>query len=139
MMTPQQLREALDRHGGNLASWPPELRDAAGRLIAADGDCARLVGIAARLERSLDALVEPIALTSAEIGRVLAGGETGGRPGEAAFRPGRRLAALAAAGLVVCLAAGFTLGLVLPSDSDDAALAGLVFGGAQSENGAGLL
>ena len=126
MMTRQELEQALDRHGAEMSRWPPETHDAAERLIAADTGAAALVAAAAKLDRSLAVLAAPTPFSSADVGRVIARARRG-RTGGSRLRPGFA-SALAAGALVLCLGLGFALGLALPPDDNEAAIAALIFG-----------
>lgn len=51
----QELDEAIDAHGADMARWPAELRDGAAALLANSGEARRHLEAALKLEKDLRA------------------------------------------------------------------------------------
>ena len=123
----EQLEEALDRYGGDLARFPASLRAEAETLIATDASAARIAAVAARLDGALYDAVRPIPMDAAIVGRIVASIGDGGSH-DVVIRPTRRFAAIAGAAMVAFLATGYAVGLALPASQGEDAFAGLMFG-----------
>jgi hypothetical protein len=126
-MNLEQLEKTLSRYGGNPARWPADERAAAEALIASDAAAAKLQSEAARLDALIGEAVQPVAMDSATVGRIMAG-VGNGRHHEVAVRPTPRLFAWAGAAMVAFLVVGYAVGLAIPTNQGEDALAGLMFG-----------
>jgi len=127
-MTRVEFETALAAHGANFSRWPVELADDARAFVARDRVAAAQLQEAAALDGLLSEVVEPLAVDSATVGRILAG-IAARHVRERAVRPTGKLFAWAGAAMAVFLVAGFVLGLAIPSPAaDDDALAALLFG-----------
>ncbi len=125
----EQLEQAIDRYGGDLARWPDNLRTDAEALIARDTDAAKIVDDAARLEASLADALTPEPIDAALIGRIIAGIDSGAHA-TGGLRPTPRLAAWAGAAMIAFLSAGYVAGVMLPASEGEDTFAGLMFGSA---------
>ena len=72
MMTLTQFQDAVDRHGPRIAEWPEQDR-AAGSAFAAGPLGQDTLTRAERLDTLLREIVEPGALSAAQLGRLTAG------------------------------------------------------------------
>lgn len=126
-MTIEELQQAFDRYGGNLARWPAAERKAAAMLIASDPEAERQAAAAARLDALLAKSVEALPADAGFLGRVLSATK-GGTRRDTAIRATPRLAAWAGVAMIALLVAGYTAGMVLPQVDGEDAIAGLMFG-----------
>jgi hypothetical protein len=127
-MTGDDIEQALDRFGGNLAQWPAALRAEAESLIARDPVIRARFDEARHLEALLAEAVAPVPVDAASIGRIVATAQ--GQRREVMFRPGPRFAAWASAALVALFVIGFSTGLaVSPVNGDDMEFAFVLGGG----------
>lgn len=126
-MNLERFEETLSRLGGNLTRWPAAERAEAEALIAAEPRAAELHARTSQLDALLGRAVTPIAMDSAQIGRIMAGIDSRGHR-DLTLQPTRRLFAWASAAMAVFLVAGFAAGVAIPTNQGDDALAGLVFG-----------
>lgn len=136
-MTRNDLATALDRYGGDLSRWPPELAREAEALVAGDAEAAAALSAAQRLDGLLAEVVAPEAADAAVSGRVVAGKRAG--RDEAELRPTRRLAAWASAVAALALMIGFAAGAVMPPDDSSDTIAALIFAGDEPDIGGDLL
>lgn len=127
-MTRPDLAAALDRYGGDFRRWPAMLREDAQALITTDPVAARLIADMGGIERALGDLTAPVPLSPTDVRRVVAGATRARRREAPPLRINRVVAAWSAAAIVICLTAGFALGLVARDDGAEASLAALVFG-----------
>jgi len=136
-MNRDELEEKLSRYGSNLDRWPAEARAAAETLMAGDAEATALHAEARRLDTLLGEAVQPMALDSAAIGRIMAGIDDRHHR-DLTLRPTRRLFAWASAAMMVFLFAGYAVGVAFPTTtySNDDAIAGLMFGSGASTNSA---
>jgi hypothetical protein len=128
-MTRQEFEAALDRYGPDLSRWPERLGDEAAALIGHDAAAAGLLADAERLRRILAEAVRPVPVDAALVGTILTRIDRPQQATAVALRATPRLAAVASIGLIAALAVGFTAGYLQPSDTDDTAVAALVFAG----------
>jgi hypothetical protein len=128
------FEHCLDRYGGDLAKWPAELRAEAEALVASDAAAARLLAQAQRLGNLLADAALPLPLDSATLGRIIAATSSGSYR-DITVRPTGRLIGWASAAMMVWLVAGFAIGLVVPQNSGEDAIAGLVFGSSDNATG----
>ena len=90
-----------------------------GRLVATDGDAARRLAEARRLDDLLAATVRPAAIEAALVGRIVAGEQGEGAASGLQLRPTPRLAAIASLAMAAALIVGFTAGhLAVPDDGE---------------------
>ncbi len=130
-MNLERFEETLSRLGGDLTRWPAAERDEAEGLIAAEPQAATLHAQAARLDAAVGAVMAPVAMDAAAMGRIMAGIEHN-RHRDLTLQPTRRLFAWASAAMVVFLVAGFAAGVAIPSNQGEDTLAGLMFGSSGS-------
>jgi hypothetical protein len=134
-MNRQEFEAGLDRHGGDLSRWPGGLAEAAARLVATDGDAARRLAEARRLDDLLAAAVRPAAIEATLVGRIVAGAQGEKQGNGTQLRPTPRLAAIASLAMAAALIVGFTAGyLAVPDDGEDA-IASLIFGATEEDIG----
>jgi hypothetical protein len=126
-MNIEQLEQAFDRYGGDLARWPAALRAEAEALATGDTKAANLVAVAAKLDGALAEAMRPMPMDAALIGRIVSGIGASGLH-DVTVRPTRRLIAWAGAAMVAFLVTGYAVGLVLPASEGEDAFAGLMFG-----------
>jgi hypothetical protein len=137
MMTREQFNAALDRFGGDLLRWPPQLREEAEALAAADPFAAGELGKAQRLERLLGEIAAPERADAALIGRIVSHNRA--RHGETVLKPTRRLIGWTSAAMLATLAIGFVVGTAIPADQSDGTIAALLFSGSDEDIGGGVL
>jgi hypothetical protein len=126
-MNLKDLEVALDRYGGDLERWPTQLAAEAETLAATDGEAAKLIATAARLDAVLGVAMQPMTVDAAFLGRIMAHvGETPHH--EVAVRATPRFVAWAGAAMVAFLVTGYAVGATLPQTQDADAFAGLMFG-----------
>ncbi len=126
-MNLERFEETLSRLGGDLTRWPASERAEAEALIAADPQAAKLHGQATRLDAVMGAVMAPVAIDAAAIGRIMAGIDHR-RHRDLTLQPTRRLFAWASAAMVVFLVVGFAAGVAIPTNQGEDTLAGLMFG-----------
>lgn len=136
-MTRSEFDTALDRYGGDLSRWPPELAREATSLVAGDADA----GAALRAAQRLDVLLAEIAAAetadAALVGRIVA--HQRANHGETELRPTRRLAAWAIAVAALTLMSGYAAGAVVQPDESSDTIAELMFSGSDEDNSGDLL
>lgn len=130
-MKADQFEEALSRYGGDLDTWPAATRAAARALAAGDARAARMLADAVRLDEALGEIASGKPVDAALIGGIVAG-IGNGRHHDVTVRPTGRLMAWSGAAMALFLFVGFAIGVALPANQGDDALAGLVFGGGTS-------
>ena len=69
-MTPEQLADALDRHGSDLSRWPPVQSDAARALLARSAEAGRLYRQAVALDQLIRAHDPAAALAPGQVARI---------------------------------------------------------------------
>ena len=126
-MNMEQFEHAIDRFGGDLDTWPAEIRAEVEALAQSDPRVARALGDAARLEGLLAATVRTAPVDAAVLHRIMAG-VARDAPADLTVRPTARLMAWAGAAMAAFLLAGFVIGLAMPDTSGDEVYAGLMFG-----------
>ncbi len=127
MMTLDRFEEALSLHGSRLERWPAALAAEATALVARDARAAALHTEAARLDARLADIVRAEPVTSAALGHIIVGIDNG-HTHDVTLRPTPRFAAWAGVMMAAFLVVGFAIGLAVPADQNDDALAGLLFG-----------
>ena len=137
-MTREELAEALDRYGGDLARWPEEIAAAAHELVARDRAAADDLAAAKRLDGLLGEAAREAPVDAAVIGRIMSGIGNGKRDA-AAVRPTGRLIAWASGATLASLALGFAVGIAVPEDIGNDAFAGLMFDGPYAEDSESVL
>ena len=130
-MRPDQFEEALSRYGGDLDTWPAATRAAARALAAGDARAARMLADAVRLDQALGEIASAKPVDAALIGGIVAG-IGNGRHHDVTVRPTGRLMAWSGAAMALFLFVGFAIGVAVPADQGDDALAGLMFGASPS-------
>lgn len=126
-MTRNEFDTAIDRYGGDLSRWPPELARAAKTFADADAEAAAALRAAQRLDGLLAEVAEPTPADAALIGRIVAHQRANRR--ETELRPTRRLAAWASAAAALMLMTGFAAGAVVQPDDSSDTIAELMFSG----------
>jgi hypothetical protein len=137
MMTREQFSATLDRLGGDLSRWPPQLRQEAETLAATDPTAAGELDRARRLDGLLREMTAPEAVDAALIGRIVSHNRA--RHVGTVLRPTRRLIGWASAAMLATLAIGFVVGAAVPVDQSDDAIAALLFSGSEEDIGGGVL
>jgi hypothetical protein len=131
-MNIEQLEQALDRYGGDLARWPAALRAEAEMMMAAsDPRAAELIAAVSKLDGALAEAMRPMSMDAALIGRIVSGIGTMDHR-DLIVRPTRRLIAWASAATVAFLVTGYAVGIALPASQGEDAFAGLMFGNSAS-------
>lgn len=126
-MNIEQLEQALDRCGGDLARWPAALRAEAEMIAASDPRAAELIDALSKLDGALAEAMRPMSMDAALIGRIVSGIGTMDHH-DLIVRPTRRLVAWAGAVTVAFLVTGYAVGIALPASQGEDAFAGLMFG-----------
>ena len=126
-MRRDQFEKAVGLYGGDLAKWPATMRAEAEALAAGDRLAAGMLAAARRLDHLLAEVVRPAPVDAAMMGRIIAGIGNGSHS-DVTIRPTGRLAAWAGAAMAAFLVVGFAVGVALPANQGEDALAGLMFG-----------
>jgi hypothetical protein len=129
-MTMGELQIALDRYGSDLARWPAAERADAEAIFAQNPHAATLLATQRRLDAAITAIMTPMPVDAATVGRIVA--HVGERAHhDVAVKATPRLFAWVGAAVVMFLVSGFAAGVALPTttaQSDDS-YASLMFGG----------